>query len=86
MDTSILEDLGLTQAEINTMARNNYEREMKKHKNFFRKHGLFVLIYTDADLENLANIFSDIKRYLEPKSRPVQLRFHIIQEILGKTV
>ncbi|MDD5007384.1 MAG: hypothetical protein PHU49_05215 [Syntrophorhabdaceae bacterium] len=74
---------GLTQMEINRMARDNFEREMRKHKEFFRKHGVFVLIYTDSDLKNLPQIFSDMRRYLEPKSRPVQLRFQIVSDILG---
>jgi hypothetical protein len=77
---------GLTQAEINKLAQDNFEKEMKKHKDFFRKHGIFVLIYTDADLARLKNVFSDIERYLEPKSRAVQLRYHIIKDILGKAM
>jgi len=72
----------LTQTAINKMAQDNFEREMRKHKDFFRKHGIFVLIYTDSDLADLAKVFSDIKRYLEPKSRGTQLRFHIIHDIL----
>jgi len=75
---------GLTQVEINKMAKDNFEREMKKHKDFFRKHGVFVLIYTDTDLADLTIVFDDMKRYLEPKSRGIQLRFHIIQDILGR--
>ena len=75
----------LTQIQINKMAQDNFEREMQKHKDFFRKHGIFILIYTDSDLANLSQIFGDMKRYLEPKSRPTQLRFHIIQDILGRT-
>ncbi|WP_337288576.1 topoisomerase [Candidatus Methylomirabilis sp.] len=77
---------GLTQAEINSMAQNNFEREMRKHKDFFRKHGIFVLIYTDSDLANLTQVFADMKKYLEPKSRRIQLRFHIIHDILGRRI
>lgn len=73
----------LTQKEINSIASDNFEREMKKHKDFFRKHGIFVMIYTDSDLTNLNTLFSDIKKYLEIKSRETQLRFHIINDILG---
>jgi len=75
---------GLTQSEINKMAQDNFEREMKKHKDFFRKYGIFVLIYTDSDLANLAQVFADMKRSLESKSRGIQLRFHIIHDILGR--
>ena len=75
---------GLTQSQINRLAQDNFEREMKKHKDFFRRHGIFILIYTDSDLNNLSSVFRDMKRYLEPKSFPKQLRFHIIQDILGR--
>lgn len=80
----LLKTKGLTQTEINKMAQDNFEREMRKHKDFFRKHGIFVLIYTDSDLKDLHQVFADMKLYLEPKSRPMQLRFHIISDILGK--
>jgi hypothetical protein len=74
---------GLTQREINKIAQDNFESEMHKHRSFFWKHGIFVLIYTDADLANLSEVFSDMKLYLEPKSRETQLRLRIIQDILG---
>lgn len=75
---------GLTQAKINEMAQDSFEKEMRKHKDFFRKHGIFTLIYTDSDLADLDLVFEDMKRFLEPKSRSTQLRFHIINEILGR--
>ena len=75
---------GLTQATINEMAKDNFEKEMRKHKDFFRKYGIFTLIYTDSDLVDIDHVFTDIKRFLEPKSRSTQLRFHIIREILGR--
>lgn len=72
-----------TQLEINEQARSNFEKEMRKHKDFFRRHGVFALIYTDSDLADLQTVFLDIAKYLEPQSRPTQLRLHIIEEILG---
>jgi hypothetical protein len=72
----------LTQAQINEMARDNFEREMLRHKEFFRRYGIFTLIYTDNDLRDLNRVFGDIVKYLEPKSASRQLRFHIIQDIL----
>ena len=50
----------MTQAEINDKARSNFEKEMTKHKNYFKKHGIFSLIYTDEDLKDTSNIFNDI--------------------------
>lgn len=74
----------LTAAEINKLASDNFEREMTKHKDFFRKHGILVMIYTDTDLADLAKLFADMKRYLEPKTFSQQIRFHIIRDILKR--
>jgi hypothetical protein len=41
---------GLTQKEINDMAKDNFEREMTKHRSFFSKDGIYALIYTDTQL------------------------------------
>jgi hypothetical protein len=71
---------GLKQKEINELALDNFEKEMKKHKDFFRKHGVFGLIYTDSDLKNLDSIFEDMKAYLAPKAVGTQLRYHIFDE------
>jgi len=75
---------GLTQKEINAMAQDNFEKEMKKHKDFFRKHGIFALIYTDSDLADTEKIFIDIKRYLEPKTSSKQLKLHILDDFFTK--
>jgi hypothetical protein len=74
---------GLNQKEINQMAQDNFEREMRRHKDFFIKHGIFVFIYTDADLANLPKVFEDMKRHLEPRTNESQLRFDLIHELLG---
>jgi len=76
----------LSQKEINVMARDNFEKEMKKHKDFFRKHGIFSLIYTDIDLQSTANIFEDIKGYLEPKTIGKQLKFHILNDFFTNKI
>jgi hypothetical protein len=73
---------GLSQAEINEMAQSNFEREMRKHKEFFRRHGVFALIYTDADLADVGRVFADISLCLEPETRATQVRFSIIHDIL----
>jgi hypothetical protein len=73
---------GLSQAKINEMARDNFEREMRKHKEFFRRHGVHALIYTDTDLADLPRVFDDIRRCLEPRARATQVRFSIIHDIL----
>lgn len=75
---------GLTQKAINEMAQNNFEKEMKKHKDFFKKHGIFALIYTDSDLADTEKIFVDMKRYLETKSSSKQLKLHIMEDFFNK--
>jgi hypothetical protein len=71
---------GLTQKVINEKASANFEKEMAKHKNYFKKHGIFSLIYTDADLKNTEEIFNDMKKYLEPKTSGTQLKIHILDD------
>lgn len=68
---------GLTQRKINEMAQGNFEYEMKKHKDFFRKHGIFSLIYTDQDLSDIDGIFEDMKMYLEPKNIGNQIKLYL---------
>jgi len=75
---------GLTQKQINDIAQNNFEKEMKKHKDFFKRHGIFALIYTDTDLADTEKIFVDMKRYLEPKSSGKQLKLHIMEDFFNK--
>jgi hypothetical protein len=50
---------GLTQAKINEMAKDNFEKEMTKHRSFFKRHNIFVLIYTDKQLADIDEIFND---------------------------
>lgn len=76
----------LSQKDINAMAQDNFEKEMKKHKDFFRKHGIFSLIYTDHDLKHIKSIFEDMKRYLEPKSIGKQLKFHILNDFFTNKI
>ncbi len=70
---------GLTQKEINEMARDNFEKEMTKHKSFFKKHEIYSLIYTDNDLSDLNAVFADMRAYLQPVDQVVQLDFHLLE-------
>ncbi|KAA2235898.1 topoisomerase II [Salinarimonas soli] len=71
---------GLTQAKINEMAKDNFEKEMNKHRSFFKKHGIYALIYTDSQLANISEVFDDMKQYLEPVDKVVQLDFHLLEK------
>ena len=48
----------MTQTQINECAKSNFEKEMTKHKEFFRAHNVFTRIYTDEDLKDIENIFA----------------------------
>jgi hypothetical protein len=74
----------MTQAEINQLASDNFEREMRKHKDYFKKHGIFALIYTDSDLNDIKLIFNDMIKYMEPKTAGKQLQFHILEDFFTK--
>lgn len=74
---------GMTQKQINEIAKANFEREMKKHKEYFRTFGIYILIYTDSDLENIESVFGDMENYLNPKKVPVQLRIHVWDEFMN---
>jgi hypothetical protein len=74
---------GLTQAQINDMAKDNFEREMAKHKSFFKRHSVYALIYTDKDLADMDAILEDMKQYLEPIDKVVQLDFHLLQKFFA---
>jgi cellobiose-specific phosphotransferase system component IIB len=71
---------GLTQGQINDMAKDNFEKEMSKHKLFFKKHNVYALIYTDKDLVDMDAVFEDMKQYLEPVDEVVQLDFHLLEK------
>lgn len=69
---------GLTQAKINEMAKDNFEKEMKKHRSFFNKHGVYALIYTDEQLKDVPALFSEMQKYLTPVDKVEQLDFELL--------
>ena len=73
---------GKTQKEINDLAQANFEKEMSKHKSFFKKHDVYSLIYTDSDLTDLDAVFSDMRAYLEPGENPFQAKLDLVDNFL----
>jgi hypothetical protein len=71
---------GKSSAQINEEAKANRQKEMEKQKDFFRRHGIYVLIYTDADLAKPEAIFSDIQTYLEPGGLAAPLSFRRVKD------
>lgn len=74
---------GLTGAQINAMALDNFEKEMNKHKSFFKKHEIYALIYTDTDLKDMDSVFDDMSQYLSPVDDVVQLDFHLMDKFFA---
>lgn len=64
-----------TQAQINAEASAQATAEAAKQKAFFKRHGVTVLIYTDPDLANPDQLFSEIAVHLNPDSAPEQYGF-----------
>jgi hypothetical protein len=74
----------LTQAQINAMAADNFAREMKKHRAFFKKYELMCLIFTDDDLHDTQGIFSEyVLPCLEPEKPKTQLSFQVMEEMFA---
>jgi hypothetical protein len=74
---------GLTQQKINEMAQDNFENEMEKHRSFFKKHGIYALIYTDKNLRDLNKLFNEeIVPLLQPEKPDRAVSFQIMEEFL----
>ena len=74
---------GLTQKKINEMASDNFAKEMKKHRSYFKEHNVVTLIYTDEALADTKALFTEeIMPYLAPEKPPAQLSFEIMEEFL----
>lgn len=74
---------GLTQAKINEMAKDNFESEMEKHRSYFKKHGIYALIYTDKNLKDIKKLFdTDVAPLLLPEKPESAVSFQILEEFL----
>jgi hypothetical protein len=82
--TAIVDIKNKTQKQINEEAAANFEEEMAKHKAYFKKFGIFVLIYTDSDLTDMDLLFKDIKKYLTSIESQNELNFHVLDNFFDK--
>jgi len=71
------------QVQINAEASANFSKEMKKHKDYYKKYGIFSLVYTDTELADIQGVFSDIEKYLHPQKVASQLQLHVISEFFN---
>lgn len=70
-----------TQKQVNEEALGNFEGEMKKQKDYFRRHGIYALIYTDSDLADPDGVFRDMEKYFAMNRRAVQLEVLAFDEL-----
>jgi len=71
----------LNQKQINELAADNFAKEMRKHRAYFKQHGVFCLIFTDDILQNTETLFNnEILPYLQPERPQIGMSFQIIEE------
>jgi hypothetical protein len=73
---------GKTQKQINEEALANFEKEAAKMREYFQKHRITTLIYTDTKLVDIDDVFSEIAVYLRSENSVTQLEFDLIREFL----
>lgn len=72
---------GKTQKEINLQAQENFEKEAKKLRDYFKTHGVYTLIYTDEQLSDCETLFErDIVPLLKSEKPATQLSFEVMEE------
>lgn len=72
-----------TLIELNNEARENFEREMKKIRSYFKKYSVPIFHFSDSDLVDLANVWNEIQDYLDPGAPPKQLEMSMFSEYFG---
>lgn len=70
-----------TQAKINDEARGNFEKEARKCREYFDRHGITVLIYPDDQLQDHDALFEKVKPYLSPQREVRQLELHALDAL-----
>jgi len=73
---------GKTQKQINEEALANFEKEASKMREYFQKHRITTLIYTDTQLSDIDSVFDQISVHLQGNNKISQLEFDLIQEFL----
>lgn len=74
---------GKNQKKINEEASENFEKEISKLRDYFKKFNIYTLIYSDSSLKKIDEVFDDMKKYLEPTSVGTQMKFHVYEDILN---
>jgi hypothetical protein len=72
-----------TMQELNNEALSNFDREVQKIKDYYKKHNIYTLIFPDSDLQSTDKIFEDITRHLNPKKPSQQYSLDLFNEFLN---
>lgn len=73
-------------SQLNDDARANWEKEMQKHKKYWRRYGVSYIIYTDQDLADISAIWNEMVEFLGSNSAPQQLELALILDLCGASV
>lgn len=76
-----LKGAGRRMSDYNNDARKNFEDEMRKHKDYWRKYGISYITYTDEDIADMENVWQEVKRHLEVSEEPAQLELALLREL-----
>lgn len=76
-----LKGRGRKMAAYDQDAQANFEKEMRKHKRYWRKYGVSYITYTDEDLEDMNRVWDEIRACLEIADIPDQLELALIEEL-----
>lgn len=72
-----------TLIELNKEALENFEAEVHKARAYFKKFKIPVLHFTDSDLKDLDDVFSQISTHLDPGAPPKQMEMGLFTEYFG---
>lgn len=70
-----------TLKEYNEEAKENFEKEMQKHKKYWRRYGVTYVVYTDTDLEDMDAVWGEIQSKLEVDNSSEQLELALLSEL-----
>ena len=76
-----LKGAGRKMADYDKDAEKSFEKEMKRHKRYWRKYGVSYIIYTDDDLSNMDEVWLEMEGHLESSKEPDQLEFALLGDI-----
>jgi len=72
-----------TLKELNKEALGNFEKEMQKIREYYKKHKVPIFHFSDSDLTNVDGVWSEIADYLSADTPPKQLEMSMFSEYFG---